>query len=198
MIRAALIVLVIVLAGCGEKKEKIIDMSDRTPKSSRNYDEVDPLQVEDSLAAPLRKFQSWIPEVSSIRISDKRNFLERFQPLSTEKYVWYLESGDSLEYMRLVFSDSIYTKSAFFNWLDRSGTSYFGANENIQKYPFAMLYTDTVLLRLSGSIDFKQWEKLLEEKEWMDEGDYWIKQRKFGKAQWFEREEDELKDLTDL
>ena len=41
------------------------------------------------------------------------------------------------------------------------------------------------------------WKEMKEE-EWMEEGDYWIKQRKFGKAQWFVREEDEFKDLTDL
>ncbi len=198
MIRFVFIVLIVVLAACEQKKEKVIDLSERTPQSSRDYDEVDTVQVVDTLAAPLKKFQSWFPEVSSIQISDERNFLERFQPVSKEKFVWYLEDGDSLTYMRLVFSDSTYTKSAFYNWLDRTGTSYFGANENIQKDPFAMLYTDTVLLTLSGAIDFKKWEAFFDEKEWLDEGDYWIKQRKFGKAHWYVREEDELKDLTDL
>ena len=190
--------LLLVLASCGDRKEKVIDLSERTPKSQRNYDEVDSSKVEDSLAAPLRRYQSWFPEVSSIKSLDQRNFLERFQPVSTEKYIWYLKNGDSLEYLRLVFADSVYTKSAFFNWLDRSGTSYFGANEAIQRDPFAMLYADTVILRLSGAIDFKKWEALFEEKEWMVEGDYWIKQRKFGKAQWFVRQEDEFKALTDL
>lgn len=190
--------LIFLLISCGEKQQKVIDISERTPKSSRDYDNKDSLEVRDTLASQLSAFQSWYPEVVSIRISDQRIFLERFQPLRTDKYVWYFENGDSLQYMRLVFSDSIYTKSAFYNWLDRSGTSYFGANENIQNDPFAMMYTDTVILKLSGAIDFKKWETILDEQEWMDEGDYWIKQRKFGKAKWFVRKDEELKDLTEL
>ncbi|MCR9173578.1 MAG: hypothetical protein NXI10_13840 [bacterium] len=193
-----LIVLVLLFASCEQKKEKVIDLSELRPQSERDYNQTDTTVVEDSTTLLLNEFQKWYPELKSIRILEERIFLERFQPLRTEKYVWYLEDGDSLEYKRMVFRDSIITGSAFYNWLDRSGTSYLGAQENIQKDPFAMMYTDTVILKLSGAIDFKKWEEIIEQEEWMDEGDYWIKQRKFGNMRWYVRKEEQLKDLTDL
>lgn len=175
----------------------MINISDRTPKSDRNYDAPDTTQRVDSTEIDLKRFQRWNPEISRVRALERRHFLERFQPEKSEKFVWYLNNNDSLEYERYVYSDSIVTKSAFYNWLDRTGMSYFGADEAIQNEAFAILYTDTVLLRLSGSLDFKFWENLFEEQDWMDEGDYWIKQRKYGRAKWFVLKEDKLKELTD-
>lgn len=196
MIRIAFISLIFLLAACGPKEEKVVDLSERIHKSKRNYDDVDTVANENSNSTELKLFQSWNASVKSIRVSERRSFLERFQPLKTEKFVWYLEEGDSLEYERMVFADSNRTSSAFYNWLDHEEISYFGASESIQREPFALMITDTVILRLSGAIDFKFWESHLDEQEWMDAGDHWIKQRKYGKAQWFVLEEDNLKNLT--
>jgi hypothetical protein len=193
----AFISVFMVLASCGPEEEKVVDLSDEIPTSRRNYDVVDTIVSADSNSRELDKFQNWNPKVTAIRTLERRSFLERFQPNKAEKFVWYLEDGDSMEYERMVFNDSIHTKSAFYNWLDRSGLSYVGAKEVIQREPFAMLYTDTVILRLSGAIDFKFWEQHFEDQQWMDEGDYWIRQNKYGKARWFVLREEKLKDLTD-
>lgn len=193
----AFISILLILASCGSKDVKVIDLSDEIPTSKRNYDEVDTAVVVDSNLVELERFQRWNPKVTAIRTLERRSFLERFQPKKAEKFVLFMEDGDSMEYERMVFNDSIHTKSAFYNWLDHSGMAYFGANERIQRESFAMLYTDTVILQLSGAIDFKFWEQHFEDQKWMDEGDYWIKQRKYGKARWFVFQEEKLKDLTD-
>lgn len=193
----AIISLLLFCASCGQKKERVVDLTDEIPTSNRNYDDPDTTDFSDPIATKLAIFQSWNAKVKSINILERRSFLERFRPLRTEKFVWFFEDGDSMEYERMVFRDSIHTKSAFYNWLDRSGTSYFGANESIQKNPFALMYADTVILRLSGAIDFNFWETHIEDNEWLAENDYWITQRKYGKAHWFVLREDELKDETE-
>ena len=195
MIRLLFISVLICLTACGPKEQKVVDLSDRIPKSKRNYDK-DTSTVEDPFGLQLKEFQEWNSDLSSMRKLERRSFLQRFQPTRLDQFVWYFEDGDSMEYERMVFPDSIRTSSALYNWIDRADLSYFGANEVIQKEPFALMISDTVILRLSGSVDFKFWEKHFEEKEWMDEGDHWIKQRKYGKAQWFVLEEDKLNDLT--
>ncbi|MDB2657495.1 hypothetical protein N9Y60_05490 [Crocinitomicaceae bacterium] len=191
------ILLLLVIASCQERKEKVIDISEHTPQSDHDYNNVDTIQT-DSIEGTLTRFQNMYSEIAQVRESDARNFLERFRPDSSENYIWYLADGDSLSYQRTVFKDSTKTKSAFFNWMDHEDISYFGANERIDREAMAILYTDTMILILKGDVDLKFWEEFFIEEEWMDEGDYWIKQRKFGKAQWFVREEDEFKDLTDL
>ncbi len=197
MIRIAFISLIVILVACSPKEEKVVDLSKRIPTSKRNYDDVDTVKNENPFSTELEKFKNWNPAVTSIRILERRSFLQRFQPEKAEKFVWYLEDGDSLEYERMVFTDSIRTSSAFYNWLDRADISYFGAPESIQREPFALMITDTVILRLSGALDFKFWEAHIEDQDWMDEGDHWIRQRRYGNAQWFVHEEDKLKDLTD-
>ncbi|GAB5417953.1 MAG: hypothetical protein Crog4KO_14060 [Crocinitomicaceae bacterium] len=196
MMRFAFISVLIMLAACGPQEEKVVDLSKRIPTSKRNYDDRDTVQNENPFAQDLEKFKSWNPKVTSIRPLERRSFLERFQPKKADKFIWYLEDGDSLEYERMVFPDSIRTSSALYNWLDHANISYFGASESIQKEPFALMITDTVMLRLSGAIDFKFWESHIEDQDWMDEGDHWIRQRKYGNAQWFVLKDDKLKDLT--
>ena len=190
--------LLLVFTSCNEeKKEKVINISDRAPKSKREHFDLDTTRM-DPLYPILIRFRDVHENLVRIRESDERSFLERFRPDSIENYVWYLKDGDSLTYQRTVFKDSVKTKSAFFNWMDHEDVSYFGANERINKEATAILYTDTMILILTGAVNLKYWEEFFVEEEWMEEGDYWIKQRKFGKAQWFVREEDEFKDLTDL
>jgi hypothetical protein len=191
------LILLSVAFSCQENKTKVIDISERTPKSDRDYEDRDSVEVSYTLAGQLATFQSWIPAVDSIRMNEEKHFLMRFQPVRSDNFVLYLASGDSLHYDRWVYPDSVITNSAFYNWLDRTGLSYFGAKENISKEAFAMLLTDTVLMRLNGFVDFNMWESLIEDQDWMNEGDYWIKQRKFGKAQWYVRKEDEFKKLPD-
>lgn len=190
------IALFIFLSSCGDRKQEIIDMSERTPQSKRNYDDLDTANVNLSDGI-LAEFQQWNPEIIDYRPSKERNFLERFRPDSTDNYVWYLSDDDSLKYQRTVFKDSVKTKSAFYNWMDHEEISFFGANERISKEPLAILFTDTMILMLKGNVDLDYWEDFFLEEKWMAEGDYWITQKKYGKAQWFVHEDDEFKNLTD-
>jgi len=191
-----LISLPLILFSCNDSEQKVIDISERTPQSKRDYNAPDTLEIIDSNTAQLAHFQNFLPEVESIRLLERKSFFQRFRPDNAEKFVLYLKNGDSLEYERMVFSDSLITRSAFFNWMDRADISYYGAPENIQRDPFALMITDTLIMRLSGAIDFKFWESYFEENELMDEGDNWIKQRKYGKAQWFVLKDDKLTNLT--
>lgn len=196
MTRITFIMLILVLAACGRKEVKIVDLSDRIPKAKRDYNAPDTTKVVDTTLLDLAKFQSWNPEIKSIRTLERKSFLERFQPKKVEKFVWYLTNGDSVEYERLVFVDSLRTYNAFYNYLDRMDIAYFGAEGSFQKDPLALLLTDTVILRLSGGVDFKFWEAHIDTKAWMGNGDIWITQKKYRNAQWFVLEEDKLTDLT--
>lgn len=192
------ILLLLVFTSCQEKeKEKVINISERAPKSNREQFDMDTTRM-DPIQLIFSQFRNVHEDLVRMRESDERSFLERFRPDSIENYVWYLRDGDSLTYQRTVFKDTTKTKSAFFNWMDHEDISYFGANERINKEATAILYTDNMILVLSGAVDLKYWEEFFVKEEWLEEGDYWIKQRKFGKAQWFVRVEDEFKDLTDL
>lgn len=192
-----LIALVLLLGACSEPEEKVIDISERTPKSKRNYDVPDTIPEIDSSSALLTKYQEWNSEIQSMRLIERKLFMERFRPDDTEKAVWYLSNGDSIEYSRIVFKDSVKTKTAFFNWLDHAEISYFGADERIQKDPMVILYGDTIIFTLSGAIDRKYWEDYIVDKEWIQQGDYWVTQRKYGKAEWYKFEDDQLQQLKE-
>lgn len=172
-------------------------MSDRQPKSKRNYDQADSLgNNADQEKLYLERFQKWTPGVQRIRRIDEPMFIDRFRPSSSEKFAVYF-GEDSLHFMRWGFKDSIKTKSAFYNWMDDNDVSYFGAPEAIEKQAFSMIYSDTLLLIVSGAVDFKEWRKVFEEEELLPERSYLIEQRRYGKARWYERIEEKYKEITE-
>lgn len=189
--------LVLLLVGCGEKKEKVIDLNKRIPKSSKDYDKPDTNAVLDENEKALQHYKELLPELSAISPITERSFVERFHPDATEKWAFHLEEGDSVSYMRWKFNDSTRCKSAFYNWLDDEDVSYFGAKEPIQRDAFTMLYSDTLILMISGDVDAKFWRNWLEEREWIGDGDYLLEQRKYGKTRWFQRQDDEIIELKD-
>lgn len=192
---ATIIAFLALLASCSEREEKLIDFSERIPKSERDYDAKDTNSqlVKDDYR--LEKFRDWNPSITAWRSLSEKTFLERFRPDTSENLIWYLDTGDSVIYNRIVFQDSVKTKSAFYNWLDHKEVSYFGAQERIQKDPLAIVFGDTVIITLSGDVDFNYWENFFMENKWIHEGDYWITQRKYGKALWRILKDKELEEI---
>lgn len=197
MLKWSYIFLLLLLVSCGSREEKVIDLSDRIPKSNRDYNTPDTNMVDDNNKEALEKYSELIPELNSLYPLEKRSFVERFNPVTTEKWNLFLNDADSISYMRWGFGDSTLCKSAFYNWVDHKDISFFGAQENVQRDAFTMIYTDTVLLMVSGDVDLKYWRKWTEEQDWLQNGDYLIEQRKYGKANWFRRLEDEFIELTE-
>ena len=191
-----IISILFLLISCNGKKEEVIDLSDRIPKSDRNYDEVDSSQSDPISKQFLPEFKELWPETDSLRLIGKREFIDRFRPASSQKFTLF-QQGDSLHYMRWSFEDSVKTKNAFYNWLDHKRIDYFGSEEVIQKEAFSMLYADTVILFVSGKFDLENWRETLEEKEIISEGDVLIEQKKYGRAKWYRLTEEELKPITE-
>lgn len=184
----------LILNACSQKEEKVIDLSDRIPKSKRNYDYKDTADVvTDSSRYYIAKFKPIFPEVEEVKKIDANFLMDRFRPTSSEKYMLYFnEREDSVQFTKWRYRDSIVTKSAFYNWLDHEDVSYFGANENITKEAFSMIYSDTILLTVSGSVDHKAWRKITEEQKWLKEGAYLLEQRLRSKTKWYQFTEEEF------
>lgn len=193
-----LFLLMLIFISCNGKKEEVIDLSERIPKSERDYDSNDTLDTVDLFKKDLISFQMLDPNIQSVKKIEERAFIDRFRPKTSEKYtLYYQNQGDSLNYARWTFADSSKTKSAFFNWMDHHEVAYFGSEERILKEAFTMVYSDTLILIISGSLDSRSWRNLLDEKELVKEKDYLIEQRKYGKAKWYRRTEKEFKLLQE-
>lgn len=194
----ALFVSLLILVSCSEKKEKVINFSDQIPKSERDYDVVDTLDTVDLLKKELIAFQSLDANIQSLRKVEERAFIDRFRPKTSEKFtLFYKNQADSVHYGRWTFADSTKTKSAFYNWMDHQEIAYFGSQERILKEAFTMIYSDTMILMVSGAVNNREWRKIFEEKELIKEKDYLIEQRKYGNAKWYQRTEKEFKLLQE-
>lgn len=192
----AIISVPLILISCKGKKEKVIDLSDRIPKSERNYDVVDSSKADPISQMYLPEFQSYWEDVDSIHILGKRQFIDRFRPISSRKFTLF-QKNDSLHYMRWSFEDSVKTKNAFYNWLDHKRIDHFGSEEAVQKAAFSMLYADTVIVFVSGNFNVEAWRETMQEKEIIREGDVLIEQRKYGRAKWYRLTEEELKPIKE-
>lgn len=190
------IAFLILLVACTSKKKEVINLSDRIPKSERDYsvDSVDSV-VDDQVMRELFQGEEW--SYLNWHAFENNQFLDRFGADRTDKYVIYTSLSDSLTFSQWTFKDSLKTKSAFFNWMDTEEIDYFGAPKAIQKEPLWMYYGDTSILLLSGSIQFKDWRKLFEEQKRLNEGDYIIEQRKYGRARWYQWRKDKLEELKE-
>lgn len=179
------IAISLILLSCTDGEERVVDISDTIPKAQRNYDDVDTADVMPIETKVFAKFHTWDASIVEVRPYEKKHFLERFQPKQTEKLVLFYDSGDSVRFERLVYRDSLQTKSAFYNWLDRSNISHLGDEVSVHSNAFAMLYTDTVLLRLQGNVNFTLWEERIEQEDWISEGDLWMKQSRNRRMKWY-------------
>lgn len=199
MLRLVVVFLgILLLSSCSQKEEKVIDLSDRIPKSKRNYDYKDSVEtINDSSQIYLAKFKLIFPEVERAKKIEDSFLIDRFRPKSSEKFMLYFNGmQDSVQFTKWSFRDSTVTKSAFYNWLDHEDVPYFGANENITKEAFSMVYSDTILLTISGTVDHKMWRRISEENKWLKEGAYLLEQRSRSKAKWYQfTEEEEFKEI---
>ena len=189
---------ILILSSCSQKEEKVIDLSDRIPKSKRNYDLKDSvISTSDSSQFYLARFKPIFPEVEQVKKIDENFLIDRFRPKSSEKVMLYFNGlEDSVQFTKWRFEYATFTKSAFYNWLDHEEVSYFGANENIMNEAFSMVYSDTIILMVSGVFDHRSWRKVAEENKWLKEGAYLLEQRSRSKAKWYQfTEEEEFKEI---
>ncbi len=184
------------LAACSNEPEKVMDLSEKIPKSTRNYDVDTTQNAQESDHVAGFRYKKMFPDGATVKELESSDFIDRFRPVATEK-VRVFTAGDSVDFKRWIFKDSIKTKSAFYNWMDMVDVSYFGAKEAIQKEAFVMLYSDTAIVWLSGAIDFKDWRKKIKEEKWLGERDFLIEQRNYGKARWYRWESDEFIELKE-
>jgi len=182
---------------CESEPKKVIDFSSKIPKSTRNYDSIP--SDENGADSISRRFpyRSMFGEIKEIKAIESAEFIDRFRPVSTEKYTLFFDGQDSLQFMRWTFKDSMKTKSAFYNWLDHYEVAYFGSKENILKPSFSLLYSDTAIVLLTGVGNFKEWRTKITEKEWLGENDCLIEQRKQGKARWYQWKAEEFIEIQE-
>lgn len=191
------IAILLLCFACESEQKKVIDLSAKIPKSTRNYDSIP--ADENGLDSVSRTFpyRSVFAEIKEIKANESSEFIDRFRPVSTEKYTLFFEGQDSLQFMRWTFKDSMKTKSAFYNWLDHYEVAYFGSKENILKPAFSLLYSDTAIVLLTGLGNFKEWRTKIIEKEWLGENDCLIEQMKQSKARWYQWKAEEFIEIKE-
>lgn len=183
--------LILLLFSCGRKEKKIIDMSDVTPKSERDYTQ----QKKEKVDTIDFGFNSFVANelglnLSGIKFNEAPMFPDRFLPKRTKKLV-LMQELDSTLFCQWSFKDSTQTKNAFYNWLDCFGPKnksiYFGQNVNFQKDNFVILVNDTSITYISSVKKIQQddwlnyFEKTQEIKNWKTV----IHQGSRTKATWF-------------
>lgn len=181
---------------CEEEKKKVLDINDILPKASKNYNEESTQKTVDSIQIQLTKFLTAKIPLDSLHFIDKKEFPDRFGAISSEKY--RLFNSDSLVlYQKWTYQDSAKTMNAFYNWIDCFGKrcdSYkIGESTRIGTTPKLIVVGDTTLLMIEGQkINLNQWEDFLKEKGFKN-WHYWIEQKPYQKAEWFEVKEEKIK-----
>lgn len=183
---------------CKDPKEEVISLDEIIPKSER-YDDSDSTKNDanqiDSIQFALNTFNSKGMEFEGLSYITERIFPERFGPKTVEKYT-LTKADESTNFYRLVFSDSVKTKNAFFNWIDCFGEGcnphFVGEERNFQKNSFMISLNDTCLffIESTAKMDTKLWFDFLEKQEYKPDWKYVIEQGTRGKAKWFRFEEE--------
>lgn len=201
---SSIFLIALAVASCQDPKEEVISLDEIMPKSER-YDGSDSTRNKgegnDSIQTALNDFASGGLKFDALSFITDRIFPERFGPKSVDKF--QLTRGDeTIQYYRLLFSDSVKTKNAFFNWIDCFGENcnphFVGESTNFQKNAFTILVNDTSLffIESTAKIDMEEWFSLLEKKEYTPTWNYVIEQLPRGKAKWFQFVEEKKVKLT--
>lgn len=182
----------LVFFSCSQKEEKI-SMDEIMPKS--NYDKQDKIIVEDKIIS----FQPEIDKNSleaasiiwdSVAINEDLTNPERFSPLKTEKFDYFIE-GKTVNYNRWTFKDSTKSISAFLNWMNCYGDNCtmveLRKKANIQRNEVLILQNDTCMIQIQSNMmginELKKWKKMylsIDKGKW----NFIIIQNKGSKAQW--------------
>jgi hypothetical protein len=182
---------ILLLFSCGRKENKVLDMSDITPKSERDYTQHKE-QNKDTIDFD---FNSAVANelgfnLSGLKFNEALLFPDRFLPKRTNKLV-LMQEVDSTLFCQWSFKDSTQTKNAFYNWLDCFGEKCksikFGETINFQKDNFVILVNDSSITYITSSKKMQQddwlnyFEKAHEIKNWKTV----INQGSRAKATWF-------------
>lgn len=181
------IFFIVLLSACTGQKEEIVDLSEITPQSKRNYDVVDDgNNDEDSTTKFKNRFNNYGIGVKELVHSTEKLFPDRVGPIRTEKFD--LQDGEfDLQYFNWTYSDSAKVMNSFYNWLDVLGVEQVGSQVNIQKEYMCVLVGDTNLIYVNGSNGStgKAWlayhDSLGHDENW----NYMIEQYHGRKAEWY-------------
>jgi hypothetical protein len=189
----AIIGIVLFLFSCGKTEEEVVDLSEVIPQAEKDYEEVE--ENETLLESSYEEiFLQSFPEEVDLEPIQKRLFPDRFGTDTSYHYEIIIKT-DTLNYHKWIYSDSVKTVNAFYNWIDCFGSNcrsfFIGAEENMQ--PEAMLLTvnDTCMIYLTGDVDHKKWLEFFEENGYKKEWYYFVEQRKSGRARWYHFENNE-------
>ena len=194
----SLCLMALTFVSCQDPKEEVISLDEIMPKSER-YDGSDSTKNEidsgDSIKISLYDFTSNGLKIEGLSYITGRVFPERFGPEAVDKYA-LTRGEETIYFYRLVFSDSVKTKNAFFNWIDCFGEGctphFIGESANFQKNSFLISVNDTSMffIESTAKIDTKEWFAFLEKKEYEPTWNYVIEQTPRGKAKWYHFEEE--------
>lgn len=183
------------LSSCSsDKKDEVLNMKDLTPQARQTKPtekETGDVKIDYGFSIPMAD-SSGIT-VMEMDFMKEPMFPDRFMPDSILKLKLDLKDGQ-LFYGQWIFSDSIKTRNALFNWLD-----CFGANCNAIKYlsesrfqndAMLLFVNDTSIVYLSSksNMDEKKWQHYLELKYGIDLWKTVVVQRYKQKAKWYSYE----------
>lgn len=184
------LILAISLFSCGEKnKNEVLDMSDITPTSERNYDSVavktDTIDYDFNSAVANELGLN----LSGIHYYEYPLFPDRFNPRTTKKLV-LMQDMDSTFFCQWSYRDSVATKNAFYNWIDCFGQKCKSIKMyervNLQKENFVLLMSDTAIVYISSSkqLKYADWQTYFEKTNKIDDWKLIMHQGVRGKTNW--------------
>jgi hypothetical protein len=174
----------------GKREEKVLDMEDLTPHSTKETKTSD--EKKDSISFPI--FNLIVADSCGIHIQDYSEvkdpmFPDRFMP--TRKLKVTLNSSEtSVFYGQWTYPDSLKTMNAFFNWLDCFGpecSSFKYAEEaNMQKDGLLFFINDTSMAYLSSKskLNPEDWQCYLQRIYGVEQWDLVILQQPRKKSVW--------------
>jgi len=191
------IFLVVILAACVGQKEEVVDISEITPQSKRNYDnDTTPESTKDSITLIKKRFIEYGIGVDMLVYSEKRLFPDRVGPIRHEKFD--LQDGEfDFQYFNWTYSDSSKVMNSFYNWLDVLGVEQIGSKVNIQDEFMCVLVGDTNLIYVNGSNGStgNEWLAYHDSLGYDENWNYMIEQYHGKRASWYQFDEGKRKEL---
>jgi hypothetical protein len=150
---------VIILIGCKSKVEdKPLNESDLIPSQNTKNDSssvVSKINFRDTISVDALSIIDSIGFLTdSITPIVKKPFLARFGALKMRSFVSHF-GADSLQFSSFTFADSVKTKTAFYNWLDRFSDKEMqlkiGDEVNVSRQNILVLVSDLSILSFQCS-----------------------------------------------
>lgn len=182
-----------------EKEDDVIDMRDVIPQSTPMDSKKTVISKPDTLGSYIDTsiLSKLKLNVSSIRNIDMDLTPERLSPTSSCMYKMRYKS-DSLIYLHWSYRDSIFTKNAFYNWLDCFGKKCksvrLGESTMMQREGFLLFISDTSITYLSSQQPLKKedwiayFEGFSNRKDWR----MVVEQKNNAKAKWYQVKESQF------